>query len=102
MSILRGSHLHTLMLHKNFSSKFNVKTKSNKLSSLEIREMFLDFFIDKNNHKFIRSSPVIPFCDPSVPFVNAGMNQVLEVCTSISFHIHLAISSIDFSLNRFS
>lgn len=78
MSLLRGSHRHKLRFHKHFSSQINVKTKSNELSSLEIRNMFLDFFIDKNAHKFIRSSPVIPFCDPSVPFVNAGMNQVHE------------------------
>lgn len=78
MSLLRGLHLHKLKFHKNLSSKINVKTKSNELSSLEIRNIFLDFFINKNNHKFIRSSPVIPFCDPSVPFVNAGMNQVFR------------------------
>lgn len=45
-------------------------------SSEEIRSDFLNFFIDKNGHKFIPSSPVVPFCDPTVPFINAGMNQV--------------------------
>lgn len=102
MSLLRGSYLHKLSFHKNFSSMNNVKTKSNELSSFEIRNMFLDFFIDKNNHKFIRSSPVIPFCDPTVPFVNAGMNQVLKMCATISFHIQITMSCIDFSLKMFS
>lgn len=45
-------------------------------SSKVIRQEFLDYFIKENNHKFIRSSPVVPFCDPTVAFVNAGMNQV--------------------------
>lgn len=79
MSLLRGSQLYRPTFHRNFTSRINIKSKSNELSSLEIRNMFLDFFIDKNNHKFIRSSPVIPFCDPTVPFVNAGMNQVLKI-----------------------
>lgn len=45
--------------------------------SKAIRQKFLDYFISENNHKFIKSSPVIPFCDPSIAFVNAGMNQVM-------------------------
>lgn len=42
----------------------------------EIRQDFLNFFINKHDHVYVRSSPVIPFCDPTVAFVNAGMNQV--------------------------
>nr|CAD7587236.1 unnamed protein product [Timema genevievae] len=44
-------------------------------NSKAIRKEFLDFFIDGHDHTFIQSSPVVPFCDPSVAFVNAGMNQ---------------------------
>lgn len=44
--------------------------------SRAVRQKFLNYFINENNHKFIKSSPVIPFCDPSIAFVNAGMNQV--------------------------
>nr|CAI5830547.1 unnamed protein product [Callosobruchus analis] len=40
-----------------------------------IRQKFLDYFIDENNHRFVKSSPVVPYCDPTVAFVNAGMNQ---------------------------
>ncbi|KAG4069870.1 hypothetical protein HA402_009577 [Bradysia odoriphaga] len=41
--------------------------------------MFLNYFVEEHSHKFIRSSPVIPFCDPTVPFVNAGMNQFKNI-----------------------
>ncbi|MDG1152496.1 MAG: alanine--tRNA ligase-related protein, partial [Hyphomicrobiales bacterium] len=38
----------------------------------EIRSSFLDFF-EKNNHRVIPSSPLIPHNDPTLMFVNAGM-----------------------------
>ena len=38
----------------------------------EIRSSFLDFF-EKNNHRVIPSSPLIPQNDPTLMFVNAGM-----------------------------
>lgn len=47
------------------------------LTSGEIRKTFIDYFIKNHGHEFIRSSPVVPFCDPTVAFVNAGMTQVL-------------------------
>lgn len=46
------------------------------LTAREIRKTFLDHFTVSHGHKFVRSSPVVPFCDPTVAFVNAGMNQV--------------------------
>lgn len=46
------------------------------LTAREIRKTFIDYFTVKHEHKFVRSSPVVPFCDPTVAFVNAGMNQV--------------------------
>ncbi|KAJ8958584.1 hypothetical protein NQ318_016305 [Aromia moschata] len=45
------------------------------VSSKVIRQRFLDYFIKENDHNFIKSSPVVPYCDPTVAFVNAGMNQ---------------------------
>ncbi|XP_063706925.1 alanine--tRNA ligase, mitochondrial [Culicoides brevitarsis] len=44
-----------------------------------IREQFLNFFVKEKNHSFVRSSPVVPFCDKSLAFVNAGMNQFKNV-----------------------
>ena len=49
------------------------------LSSREIRKTFIDYFIKNHEHRFVRSSPVVPFCDPTVAFVNAGMNQVRQL-----------------------
>ncbi|KRT79426.1 tRNA synthetase, partial [Oryctes borbonicus] len=43
--------------------------------SKAVRQRFLDYFVNDNNHHFVRSSPVVPYCDPTVAFVNAGMNQ---------------------------
>ncbi|XP_030372872.1 alanine--tRNA ligase, mitochondrial [Scaptodrosophila lebanonensis] len=49
------------------------------LTAREIRKTFIDFFTVNHDHKFVRSSPVVPFCDPTVAFVNAGMNQFKSV-----------------------
>ncbi|CAG9766243.1 unnamed protein product [Ceutorhynchus assimilis] len=49
------------------------------ISSKAIRRVFLDFFVKDHEHTFVRSSPVVPFCDPTVPFVNAGMNQFKSI-----------------------
>ncbi|KAH8278241.1 hypothetical protein KR044_006942 [Drosophila immigrans] len=49
------------------------------LTAREIRKTFIDYFTLNHEHKFVRSSPVVPFCDPTVAFVNAGMNQFKSV-----------------------
>lgn len=63
--------------------KYSTKI-SKDLSATNIRQTFLDYFTKDHDHRFIRSSPVTPFCDPTVPFVNAGMNQVWNK----TFRIH--------------
>lgn len=48
------------------------------LSSKEIRQQFIDFFLEKD-HSFIHSSAVIPEDDPTLLFANAGMNQFKNI-----------------------
>lgn len=62
--------------YRRYSSKIHVNNEIRELSATSIRNTFLDYFVKDHKHQFIRSSPVTPFCDPTVPFVNAGMNQV--------------------------
>ncbi|KAG5676693.1 hypothetical protein PVAND_006509 [Polypedilum vanderplanki] len=56
---------------RNYSTKYR--------SSKVIRQQFLDYFVKDNDHNFVRSSSVIPFCDPTLSFTNAGMNQFKNI-----------------------
>ena len=44
------------------------------MKSKDIRNSFIEYFKDLN-HDFVRSAPVTPINDPSLLFINAGMNQ---------------------------
>ena len=46
-----------------------------KWSAKAVRQQFFDYFAERE-HSFVRSSPTIPFDDPTLLFANAGMNQV--------------------------
>ena len=48
------------------------------MNSQEIRKAFITFF-EKKRHQFIAGCPIVPENDPSLLFINAGMNQFKDV-----------------------
>ena len=49
------------------------------LTANQIRQQFIDFFVNKHGHTFAPSSSVVPHNDPTLLFSNAGMNQFKDV-----------------------
>jgi len=41
----------------------------------KIRQTFINYFVEKHQHVFWASSPVVPVNDPTLLFANSGMNQ---------------------------
>src|SRR5512144_1439942 len=48
------------------------------LTGSQVRRKFLDFFVQKG-HKEVHSSALLPANDPTLLFINAGMNQFKDV-----------------------
>jgi len=48
------------------------------LSSADLRASFLDFFREKG-HEIVPSAPLVPHDDPTLMFINAGMNPFKDV-----------------------
>jgi alanyl-tRNA synthetase len=48
------------------------------MTSAELRKRFLSFF-EEREHRIVASSPLVPHDDPTLLFINAGMNQFKNV-----------------------
>ena len=48
----------------------------------DVRKKFLDYF-EKNNHKIVDSSNLVPNNDPTLMFTNSGMVQFKNVFTGL-------------------
>src|SRR5256885_16286265 len=48
------------------------------MTANEIRLSFLKYF-ERNGHRLVASSPLVPHDDPTLLFTNAGMNQFKDV-----------------------
>src|SRR5215470_16042344 len=48
------------------------------MTANEIRSSFLKYF-ERNGHRIVPSSPLVPGDDPTLLFTNAGMNQFKDV-----------------------
>jgi alanyl-tRNA synthetase len=52
---------------------------SQKLTGNEIRQQFIDFFVEKKGHTFVSSSSLVPGGDATLLFTNSGMVQFKDV-----------------------
>ena len=48
-------------------------------TSNDIRQEFIDFFVQANGHAHVPSSALLPAEDPTLLFANAGMNQFKSI-----------------------
>ena len=63
------------------------------MKHIEIRKKFKEFF-DQHKHTWIKSSSLIPFNDPSLLFVNAGMNPFKNILLGLESTEHKSVATI--------
>ncbi|CAF0801994.1 unnamed protein product [Brachionus calyciflorus] len=59
--------------------RFYVSINNFEWPSEKVRQTFLDYFCKENDHKFIKSSSVLPKKGSGTYFTNAGMNQFKSI-----------------------
>ncbi|CAG2174797.1 unnamed protein product [Oppiella nova] len=64
-----------LISSKCLHSSHGVRPKTWLMSSQWIRNSFIDYFVSRESHVRVGSSPVVAHNDPSLLFISAGMNQ---------------------------
>ncbi len=62
------------------------------MTSSEIRKGFLTYF-EKRGHRVVGSSPLVPHKDPTLLFINAGMNQFKDVFLGLDKRSYLRAAS---------
>ncbi|GFY59143.1 alanine--tRNA ligase, cytoplasmic [Trichonephila inaurata madagascariensis] len=68
-------------------NKLNAK-KIEEFSSKNVRDLFLKYFVNEKHHTYVPSSPVFLNNDPSLLFVNAGMNQFRSIFLNKTYPGH--------------
>ena len=63
------------------------------MNHLKLRALFKKFF-EQHQHVWIQSAPLVPFDDPSLLFINAGMNPFKKKFLGLESIEHRAVSSI--------
>ena len=69
--------VHTGRLLTNIDKR--IVNMGSSLTGEDLRRLFIEFFQNKYQHTFVKSSSVVPHDDPTLLFTNAGMNQVCNM-----------------------
>ena len=65
----------------------------------EVRKRFLDYFA-QNGHRVVQSSSLVPLDDPTLLFVNAGMNQFKDVFLGLETRDYRRAATVQLNQQR--